>query len=67
MSNKKPTMNAYVVNSNESSGDAFWTKVGVLFDHEDGKGYNLVLTPGLSVSGRLVIRERKPATARSDD
>jgi len=67
MSNKKPTMNAYIVNKNESTGDAFWTKVGVLFEHEDDKGFNLVLTPGLSVSGRLVIRERKPADAQAEE
>jgi hypothetical protein len=63
--NNKPAMNAYLVN--ESKGDNFWTKVGVLFPHDDGKGYNLVLTPGLSVTGRVVIRERKPDDAQADD
>lgn len=67
MSKNQPTMNAYVVDKREGSDDAYWTKVGVVFEHEDGKGYNLVLTPGISVAGRIVLRERKPADAKSDE
>ncbi|HEY0329887.1 MAG TPA: hypothetical protein VGC77_12400 [Rhodopseudomonas sp.] len=44
----------------DGEGDnAFWTKVGAAWPHEDGKGFNITLT-ATPVSGRLVIREPKP-------
>ncbi|WP_210203081.1 hypothetical protein [Pseudaminobacter soli (ex Li et al. 2025)] len=42
----------------------FRTKVGASWPHEDGKGFNLVLPPGIAVSGRVVIREKKPDDAQ---
>jgi hypothetical protein len=52
--------NVFVV---DGEGDnAFWTKVGAAWPHEDGKGFNLTLT-ALPVNGRLVIREPKPRDA----
>lgn len=42
----------------------FWTRVGAAWPHEDGKGYNLEIIPGISVSGRLVIREKKQDDAQ---
>ena len=53
---KKPTHEAFVV-TGEGDG-AFWTKIGAVWPHEDGKGFNVDLI-ALPVSGRLVIRERK--------
>ena len=38
--------------------EAHWTEIGVLWSHEDGKGFNLTLK-ALPVNGRLVIRSRK--------
>jgi hypothetical protein len=38
--------------------NAFWTKIGAAWLHEDGKGFNLALT-AMPVSGRLVVREPK--------
>lgn len=44
----------------DGEGDnAFWTKVGAAWPHEDGKGFNVTLT-AMPLSGRLVIREPKP-------
>jgi hypothetical protein len=52
----RPTHNVYVV---EGEGDnAFWTKVGAAWSHEDGKGFNINLTC-LPVNGRLVVRDPK--------
>jgi len=33
-----------------------WTEVGVAFRSKDGKGATLLIRPGLSVSGRIVLR-----------
>lgn len=53
---KKPTHEAFAV----TGENAFWTKLGAAWPHDDGKGSN-VERIALPVSGRLVIRERKPA------
>ncbi|GAB7217211.1 hypothetical protein OS42_38240 [Dickeya oryzae] len=37
--------------------NTFWTKVGVAFAHHSKPGLNIVLTPGLAVSGKLVLLE----------
>jgi hypothetical protein len=55
---KKPTHEAFVVTG--EGDNAFWTKLGAVWPHDDGKGYNVDLI-ALPVSGRLVIRERKAA------
>jgi hypothetical protein len=52
----KPTHEAFVVNGEGEV--AFWTKIGGVWPHDDGKGFNVELV-ALPVSGRLVIRERK--------
>lgn len=53
---KKPSHEAFVVNGEGES--AFWTKIGAVWPHDDGKGFNVELI-ALPVSGRLVMRERK--------
>lgn len=66
---KGQPLNAYVVddsNNKDQNGRSYWTRVGVAFPHDDGKGFNIVITPNISVSGRLVIRERKPDDAQQD-
>jgi hypothetical protein len=43
----------------EGEGDnAFWTKIGAAWQHQDGKGFNITLTC-LPLNGRLVVREPK--------
>ena len=57
----KPTFHAFSVrrykkpNGNE---DSFWTKIGAVFAHKDGKGYDIVLEC-LPLDGRISIREPK--------
>jgi hypothetical protein len=54
--NKRPTLAVYVV---EGEGDnAFWTKIGAAWTHEDGEGFNITLT-ALPLNGRLVVRKPK--------
>jgi len=38
-------------------------QVGTVFAHRTGEGQTLVVTPGLSVSGEIVIFPRKPREA----
>lgn len=63
MSNQaKSRYEVLVANEYESTGQkkTRWTKVGVGFPNQDGKGLNLVIEPGLSVSGNLVVRLYEP-------
>jgi hypothetical protein len=50
-------MNVFVQEQFESNGEqkSNYTKVGVAFPHDKGGGFNLKITPGISVSGDLVI------------
>jgi hypothetical protein len=63
----KPTHDAFVVRNYEKKNaetgelkqDASWLPIGVVFEHGDGKGFDVVLdaTP---VTGRVVCRKRQP-------
>lgn len=44
--------------------NAFWTKIGAAWEHEDRKGFNILLT-AMPLNGRLVIREPKPQDAEA--
>jgi len=55
--NTRPSFSVYVV---EGEGEnAFWTKVGAAWPHDDGEGFNVQLS-ALPVNGRLVVRKPKP-------
>ncbi|MDH2399953.1 hypothetical protein QCM77_08320 [Bradyrhizobium sp. SSUT18] len=56
---KKPTHEAFVVTG--EGENAFWTKIGAAWPHDDRKGFKVELI-ALPVSGRIVIRERKEST-----
>ncbi|EPJ9473654.1 TPA: hypothetical protein ACNRRR_004790 [Citrobacter freundii] len=57
----KPSYHVFI--TQESQPDAqcekntYWTKVGVAFAHHGKAGLNIVLTPGIAVSGKLVLLE----------
>jgi hypothetical protein len=60
MKRKDQTIRPHQVFVVDGEGDnAFWTKVGAAWKHEDGKGFNITLS-AMPVNGRLVIREPKP-------
>lgn len=54
----KPVFHAFSVREFEKDGkkDSFWTKVGVVFAHQDGKGFDVVLE-AMPLNGRVTIRE----------
>jgi hypothetical protein len=56
---KKPSHHVYTVR--ESTGDRqdFWTRIGVAFAHNDGKGFSVILE-ALPVDGKLTIRAYEP-------
>jgi hypothetical protein len=51
---KKPAYVAYYVPDREN---AFWTKVGAMWEHEDGQGFSLSLELMPVGEGRLVLRK----------
>jgi len=64
MSNK-PTHIAYVVSDPKEGSDskAQWHQVAAVWPHKTGNGFDLVIPPGVTLSGRIVCRppkEREP-------
>jgi hypothetical protein len=59
-----PTYEAFVVSEGSGPDRAQWFKVGALWPSKNGSGFLLVIQPGISISGRLVITERKERAAR---
>ena len=47
--------------------NTYWTKVGVAFAHNGKPGLNIVLIPGIAVSGRLVLLEPREDSDISQD
>jgi len=58
---RKPVYLAYVTQESQpdpqGEKNTYWTKVGVAFAHNGKPGLNVMLTPGIAVSGKLVLLE----------
>ncbi|MFJ5437442.1 hypothetical protein ACIPT2_06110 [Pectobacterium brasiliense] len=58
---RKPTYHVFVTQESQPDTsrekNTYWTKVGVAFAHNGKLGLNIVLTPGIAVSGKLVLLE----------
>ena len=52
----KPTHRAYLVENppEESDRKARWIEVGAIWPHKNCSGFDLVVPPGLALSGRIV-------------
>jgi len=63
----KPTHRAYVVSKpKEGEEKSYWHEVGAVWPHKTGKGFDIVIYDGLSVSGRIVCvepRDKEPPAA----
>ena len=65
--NPKPAFDAFAIDGDGE--DAFWTKIGAAWPHEDGQGYNIQLR-AWPVNGRIALRvpkEREPAAGKARD
>jgi hypothetical protein len=67
MSGERPSHKAFVVEDRGEGNDGFWTRVGSAWPHKDGKGLNVQLATGVSVSGRLVLREYTDDDAKEEE
>jgi hypothetical protein len=66
-----PTHTAYQVRKYKSGKDekSFWTKIGSVWAHNDGEGFNIRLN-ALPVDGEIVVRsvkDKKAASSQTDD
>jgi hypothetical protein len=52
---KQPTHRAYSV-IRRAGQDDFWLNLGLVFDHKDGKGFNIMLQ-AFPLDGKIVCRE----------
>jgi hypothetical protein len=60
--NTKPTHRAYLVTEpKDKNKKPIFHRVGAVWPYESGKGFNLVITPGMSVTGKIVCLEIKDA------
>jgi hypothetical protein len=60
MSNK-PSHIAHVVEQPKEGSDrkAIWHRVAAVWPHKNGPGFDLVIPPGVTLSGRIVCTELK--------
>lgn len=49
----RPAFDAFVVDGDGK--EAFWSKIGAAWPHDDGKGYNIQLT-AIPMNGRIALR-----------
>jgi len=61
--NARPAFDAFAVDGDGES--AYWTKVGGVWPHEDGKGFDIQLV-AWPVNGRIVLRTPKERNRRED-
>lgn len=57
---QKPSLYAYAVTGDDAQ--TFWTRIGTVWPHKSGSGFNIDLT-ALPVNGRIVLMPPKPATS----
>jgi hypothetical protein len=58
-SSKRPSHYVYSVKDGKQDGSDFWTKIGVAFAHNDGKGFSVSLE-ALPLDGKITIRTAEP-------
>ena len=57
----KPTHTAYIVIEPKEDSDRKpqWQSIGAVWAHKNGEGFDLIIPPGLSVTGRIVCIKPK--------
>ncbi|VDR26179.1 Uncharacterised protein [Raoultella terrigena] len=68
---RKPIYHVFVTQESqpdpEGEKNTWWTNVGAAFAHHGKPGLNVVLTPGIAVSGKLVLLEPRDDGDTSQD
>jgi hypothetical protein len=61
----KPTHKAHIIVEPKEGSDRkpTWVEVGAVWPHKNGNGFDVVIPPGISVSGRIVCTVPKEKTA----
>ncbi|MDF0522835.1 hypothetical protein P0R31_36990 [Bradyrhizobium yuanmingense] len=59
-STNAPSHLVYVVTGEGES--ATWTQVAAAWKHRDNDGLNVIIPPGIMISGKLVVRAAKTAS-----
>ena len=58
----RPTHIAYIVTEpKDDERSSFWRPIGAVWPHKSGNGFDVVIAEQISVTGRIVCRERKDA------
>lgn len=63
---QSPQFNVYTVEDRGKDQDPFWLKIGAAFPHQDGKGYNIVLS-AFPIDNRLVMRAPSETSNGEED
>jgi hypothetical protein len=58
----RPSHLVFVVDGDGESAN--WTQIGAAWKHKDSDGMNVVIPPGIMISGKLVIRAAKSVPAQ---
>ncbi|BBT70479.1 ATP/GTP-binding protein remnant [Klebsiella oxytoca] len=68
---RKPNYHVFITQGSQPDAqgekNTYWTRVGVAFAHNGKPGLNIVLIPGIAVSGRLVLLEPREESDISQD
>jgi hypothetical protein len=61
----RPTHTAYIVTDPKEGRDrkAAWHEIGAVWPHKNDSGFDIVISAGISVTGRIVCTERKEQPA----
>ena len=62
----RPSHKVFLVEDRGEGKDPFWHRVGSAWPHSDGRGLNIQLPSGLSVSGKVSLREYDDEDAAED-
>ena len=56
-----PTLTAFIVTDAPEGSDkkAQWFEIAKVWEHKDKGGFDVVLPPGVTVSGRVIVRRNK--------
>jgi hypothetical protein len=55
----KPSHFAYVLTDRKNGEKPIWHRVGAVWPHKNGGGFDLVIPEGISVTGRVVCTQPK--------